>query len=444
MFFDKRKLIIFLNPIKRILREKYFNANYFNRGCFSLFKSKDFFRFHHTIFSISTSIALLARYYYRNANKKLSIKGINENEIEFLSSISKNMMVINVVKGTTVNKNYFIRKLIKHIKNEEFDKLNINIYYNECDICHKNMPNVSLYKEYGSIVSNVDLDFNSHDTIEKIKSFFVPRSKKELNKDSSAVKDVSYNTFENDVINMSDENNPLLLMYYDDYCLMCFLIRPLINSLAKKLRSSTRIQFARYNIERNDLHELSPTVNATPTFVFFRGKKRPEKWDEYKPSDLISKIIQIKHEIKDDICNSSELLELDKLEQKVFIRFQLFTILNIWSLYLTELQDKLINTPKNQLDKLNFVKIEDLLFISLKLLEDRNFLLEKNKNGINLEKISHDRITEKNHFQEIFLENIKKDMRRSDTIEENIDYLLDEIKECCNDYLAMKGLIEKN
>ncbi|OII74216.1 uncharacterized protein cubi_01060 [Cryptosporidium ubiquitum] len=447
MFFDKRKFIMLFNPVRRILKEKYFTNNALNRNWLDSFRNKYCFRLRYAVFSISTSIALFAGYCYQNTNKKLSIKGISEHEIKFLSSISKNMIVINVMKGTKVNRNAFIKELIRQIKSEELNKLDIKIYYVEEDFCSKSVPNVSLYKGYGNIVSNIDLNFRSYDSIEKIKSFFIPKSENILNNHSSVVKNISYNTFENDVINASDKNNPLLLMYYDDYCLMCFLIRPLINSLANKLRNSTKIQFARYNIERNDLHELSPTVRATPTFVLFRGRQKPEHWDEYRPGDLINKIVGIKHGVESDICDNNELAELNRLEQNVFIRFQLFTILNIWSLYLMELQNTLISTPKDQLDKLNFKQIEDLLFISLTFFEDRILSSKNGANygGVNLGKvISYDKIIEKHNFQEILLENVKKDMKRSDTIEENIEHLLDEIKGYCNDYLAIKSLIEKN
>ncbi|KAH8583796.1 uncharacterized protein ELE39_001542 [Cryptosporidium sp. chipmunk genotype I] len=445
MFFDKKKLAELLNPFRRKIRENCFKINTFNRNCFDLFRNKNGFRFNYTIFSISISIALLTNY-YQNTSKQLSTKEIASNEIETLSLKSRNMIVLNLIKGMDPNKSNFIRDLIKQIRGKELNKLNIDIYYTQDNIYSQSVPNAILFKGYGSAISNVDLNFRNNHNIEKIKSFFVPISEKIINSNSSIVKNISHNTFENEVINASNQNKPLLLMYYDDYCLMCFLVRPLINSLAIRLRGSTSIKFARYNIERNDLHEFSPLVKATPTFVLFRGRQEPEKWDEYKPGDLISKIIEIEYGAKNNNCDNNMLAELKALEQKVLIRFQLFTILNIWNLYLKELQNTLINTPKNQIDKLNFIHIEDLLFISSSLLQNRNFSSENGDhfNDINLEKISYEKIAENNNFQRIFFDNIKQDMKRSDTIEENIDYLLNEIKGCCNDYIAMKSLIKKS
>ncbi|KAK9173560.1 Thioredoxin family protein [Cryptosporidium meleagridis] len=443
MFFDKGILALLMNPFRKNIKRNFFNINTFNRKYFDLFRNKDGFSFNYTIFSISISVAFLAKYYYQNTRKQLNMEAISSDEIEILSSKSKNMIVLNLIKGTKINKSNFIKELIKQIKSKELNRLNIQIYYTE-KTSSEGAPNVTLFKGYGSRISNFDLNFINN--IERIISFFDQKSEKIVNDKTSIIKNISYDTFESDVINKSDENNPLLLMYYDDYCLMCFLIRPLINSLAVRLRNTTNIQFGRYNIGRNDLHEFSPPVKATPTFVVFRGKQEPERLDEYKPKDIINKIIEIECGTRNHDCGKNELAELRTLEQKVLIRFHLFTILNIWNLYLKELQAKLINTPKSQLDRLNFMHLEELLSISCLFLQDQNVSSKNSKSfdETNFEKISYDKISENINFQEIFLENIKKDMKRSDTIEENIDHLLNEIEECCNDYIAIKKLIKNS
>ncbi|CUV05144.1 unnamed protein product [Cryptosporidium hominis] len=444
MFFDKRILALLMNPFRRNIKRNSFNINTFNRKCFDLFRNKDSFRFNYTIFSISISFAFLAKYYFQNIRKQLNMKAISSDEIEILSSKSKNMIVLNLIKGMEINKSNFIKELIKQIKSKELNRLNIQIYYTE-NTCSESTPNVTLFKGYGSRISNIDLNFKNNNNIEQIKSFFGPKSEKIINGNSSTIKNISYDTFESDVINKSDENNPLLLMYYDDYCLMCFLIRPLINSLAARLRNTKNIQFGRYNIGRNDLHEFSPPVKATPSFVLFRGSQEPERLDEYKPKDIIKKIIEIKCKVENNDCGKNELAELSTLEQKVLIRFHLFIVLSIWNLYLKELQGKLINTPKSQFCELNFMHLEELLSISCLFLQDQNVSSKNSKSfdEINFEKISYDKIAENINFQEIFLENIKKDMKRSDTIEENINHLLNEIEGCCNDYITMKKLIKK-
>lgn len=444
MFFEKRKLIMFLNPLKKILREKYFKFNVLNRKHFHLFRNMDRLHLCYRILSISTSIALISRFYFHNENIELNIERIYSSEIEPLSSTSKNMIVLNIPKGTDINKHHFIKELIKQIKNRELNKLDIDIYYVEDDSSRENVYKANIYKRYGAIVSSVDFNDTSKD-IENIKSFFIPKSEKSTNYDpQSAIKNVTYNSFEDDVINASNEKTPLLLMYYDDYCLMCFLLRPFMNSLAARVKNSLGIQFARYNIEKNDLHSFSPEISATPTFVLYRGKQKPEKWDEYKPKDLINKIIEIKNNEKENNCNPNELVELNRLEHDIFVRFQLFTVLNLWNLYIMDLQNVLINTPNDQHNKLSFTHIDNLLAISSSFLKDNIFSKNNARhNTLNLDKLTeYDKIVKSCNFQEIFLENIKKDMKRSDTMEENINYILNEIKGYCNDYLAIKGLIK--
>lgn len=445
MFSEKRKLIMLLNPLRKILREKYFKINVFNKKHFYFFRNRDRFHICYKILSISTSVALISRFYFLNVDKKLNIEGISSSEIEPLSSISKNMIVLNIPKEADINKYHFVKELIKQVKNGELNKLDIGVYYVEDDISRENVYKANLYKRYGTTVSSFNFNDSSND-IERIKSFFLPKSEKLINDDSpSAVKNVSYNSFENDVIKASSEKTPLLLMYYDNYCLMCFLLRPLVNSLAVRIKNTLGIQFARYNIEKNDLHNFSPEISATPTFVLYRGRQEPEKWDEYKPADLINKIIGIKNKEGENVCSPNELVELNELEQNVFIRFQLFTVLNLWNLYLMDLQNLLINTPKSQHNKFNFTHIDNLLAVSSSLLEENVFSKENGaiRNTLNLDElVNYDEIVKSCNFQDIFLENIKKDMKRSDTIEENISHILDEIKGYCNDYLAIKDLIE--
>ncbi|KAJ1609602.1 putative transmembrane domain-containing protein [Cryptosporidium canis] len=444
MIFEKRIRAILLSPFRKIIGKRYLKYDIFNKHYFDISGKRNRHCFYYKVFSISTSIALISRFYFRNVKPKWSIEVIPASYIEPLSSMSKNLIVLSVASGTDIDKNSFIKELIKQIKCRELREQDIDIYYVESDIYKNNTYKASLYKGYGTVVSNIDLyDWGS--SIEQIKSFFIPKSNKSSIDQTSVVKNVTYETFERDVIHASSEEMPLLLMYYDDSCLMCFLLRPLLNSLAARVKDSAKIKFARYNIERNDIHDFSPQISATPTFVLYRGGQNPEKWDEYRPADLINRIIETKSNERDGISEVIELAELSVLEQNVFIRLQLFVVLSLWNLYLLELQNKLINTQKNQQNKLSFSHIEDLLAISLSIIGNNDLLKENSavNNTLNLDKlIGYSDAVNRRDFQEIFYESIKKDMSRSDTIEENIDYILDEIKGCCEDYLTIKGLFE--
>ncbi|KAF7458622.1 Thioredoxin family protein [Cryptosporidium felis] len=437
--FERKRLFFLPFPFKYIIQNN-IKQNKLNKRCFFSEKSNNCLIGYSLFFIIKASvIAVSYGYYLNNISKKININKISLDEIKYVSSRSKNVIIVKIPKQKICNDGYSIEQLIEKLDKEEIDHLGICTYFIEdSSIQSVRSPNITLYKNFGKIQNNLG-EVELNEAFSLVKHFFTPTLNTVPTYNQDNVKDINLDTFENEVINKSSKSNPLLLLYFDNKCLMCFLIRPLINTLACDLKSISNIQFARYNIEENDIHEFSPNISATPTFVLFQGDELPEKWDEYKPKDIIEKIAKI-------LCKQSKeearhhIDKFKNLEEKILLRFQLFTLVNLWQFYLLEFQSLMKSSFIDNVNDLSSY-FENLLSLSNKFLDhEASFSRNVNcaevdfNNLLNYKNISN--------FKEILSENISKDMKKSDTIEENICYLLGEIREYCTDYLRIRGLTE--
>eukprot|EP00746_Dinoflagellata_sp_MGD_P165741 gnl/MRDRNA2_/MRDRNA2_95192_c0_seq1.p1 gnl/MRDRNA2_/MRDRNA2_95192_c0~~gnl/MRDRNA2_/MRDRNA2_95192_c0_seq1.p1 ORF type:complete len:433 (+),score=96.39 gnl/MRDRNA2_/MRDRNA2_95192_c0_seq1:35-1333(+) len=180
--------------------------------------------------------------------------------------------------------------------------------------------------------------------------FFAPVSEDlDQEKKELLVPLVSGNDFRQHVMEASSADHPVLLQMYEDTCFLCFLMRPFINSLAK-ICQDQKIPFAikRLNLERNDFPPGCPVARGTPTFVLFRGKNvEPWKWDEFKPKDVVDRLEkEMPNYIKGEV-----LANMQRLENSVSKRFQLFTQLVMWSVELGKLENLLVKNIGDQDDE---------------------------------------------------------------------------------------------
>jgi len=146
---------------------------------------------------------------------------------------------------------------------------------------------------------------------------------------------VSGRSFPQDVLDASGRGPPVLLQMYEDTCFLCFLMRPFVNSLAELLKSNNApIVFKRLNIEKNDFPDGCPVARGTPTFVLFRGPGvHPDKWDEFKPKELVDKLVHVFP------AQTGPIVErMEELQGLVSKRFQLFTQLVMWTMELQKLE----------------------------------------------------------------------------------------------------------
>jgi len=177
-----------------------------------------------------------------------------------------------------------------------------------------------------------------------IEEFFVARSEDDFPiRATSGPQNVSRSQFHDLVIKPSFEK-PILVQAYEDTCFMCFLMRPFIESFAKLENSP--FEFRRLNIDRNDFPDGFPVTRATPTFILYRDGK-PEKWDEFKPNDITTKVSSMP-------VASTVKEKLQDLVPKVQERFQLFTACIMMQLELERLQEKAANIPVDEEDKTAF------------------------------------------------------------------------------------------
>jgi len=169
----------------------------------------------------------------------------------------------------------------------------------------------------------------------KVLDFFAPVSE-DLPESARTlgVPRVSGATFREDVV-VASSTVPVLVQLYEDTCFLCFLMRPFVNSIAKLLEEQkVPVKIKRLNIERNDFPDFCPVARGTPTFVLFSGKAKPaEKWEEFKPKELIEKLSKQFPQLPE-----STLAEMDELQTAVSRRFQLFTQMVMWTMELQKLE----------------------------------------------------------------------------------------------------------
>lgn len=189
-----------------------------------------------------------------------------------------------------------------------------------------------MYKGQRKSVINI----GSETPLQKVSDFFRP-----LSQDLSKIKApklvpfVSHSTFQEDIVNASSPRKMVLMQMYEDTCLLCFLMRPFVNSLAELLhRSGAPLVIKRLNIEKNDFPDNCPIARGTPTFVLFRGAEAsPSKWEEFKPKELTEKIAKVFPQLLPDVLD-----QMEELQNLVTRRFQLFTQLVMWTIELQKLE----------------------------------------------------------------------------------------------------------
>lgn len=154
----------------------------------------------------------------------------------------------------------------------------------------------------------------------------------------AAVPNVTYKTFEKQVIESSSQDAPILLQLMEDTCFLCFLMRPFINTVNYILvENQSPLRIKRLNLNKNDFPPGCPIVRSTPNFIVYRGPDSvktgpPKPWKEYKPKEVTDKLIQ-EFNLSDSLRVQLEAA-VDKLQE----RFQKFGLLSLWTQELITLQ----------------------------------------------------------------------------------------------------------
>lgn len=211
---------------------------------------------------------------------------------------------------------------------------------------------------------------------------------------------VSNASFDKDVLQASAPGQPMvLLQMFEDTCFLCFLMRPFVNSLAELLaENKAPFVLKRINIEKNDFPNNCPVARGTPTFALFRGPNvKGQKWEEFKPKDLCSKILEVFPNISD-----AAFERMDELQSAVSKRFQLFTQLVMWTIELQKLESCIANTSSD--------------------------------GGPNEE---HD-------FNSTLQQLMAKDMRRVDGMDENLAFLQKQVEEVEHDAVVLGIMLAKH
>ena len=173
----------------------------------------------------------------------------------------------------------------------------------------------------------------------------------------SPVTEISGKDFKSEVLSSS---RPVLLQLYEKSCFLCFLMRPLVNSVARILKEQgVPVDIKRLDIDENDFPVGCPVARGTPTFVFYdrqpiekkvslragMDKAAPKeksllsaelmegvKWEQFRPSDFVNKLlesVEIPEKCKKDISLLPDLLTE---------RFQLFSTIVMWQTEMEKMQ----------------------------------------------------------------------------------------------------------
>lgn len=222
---------------------------------------------------------------------------------------------------------------------------------------------------------------------------------------------VSGASFAADVVEKSSPQVPVLLQMYEDTCFLCFLMRPFVNSLAELLKAQKiPLVIKRLNIEKNDFPDGCPVARGTPTFVFFRGPGAPpEKWEEFKPKELVEKITQVFPQQTEEIFDT-----MDEFQGMVSKRFQLFTQLVMWTMELQKLERLIAEAPLNK---------------------------EAAGDAESKEASAKEPELEDVAFNALVSEMMAKDMKRIDGIMENLAHLQKEVDEVEHDAALMGSML---
>lgn len=255
---------------------------------------------------------------------------------------------------------------------------------------------------------------------QEILDFFVLRSEN-LREDGKLldVPRISGNSFQDDVTAASSPGRPVLLQMYEDTCFLCFLMRPFVNSLAQLFASQeVPLIIKRLNIEKNDFPDGCPVARGTPTFVLFRGADvAPEKWEEFKPKELVEKIS------KEFPAEAEKLFaQMEELQGFVSRRFQLFTQLVMWTVELQKLEKLTADATAAPLP--GAAPAAEAVPVSA--VADGGTARD---------------VTEDASFNTVVSEMMAKDMRRVDGILDNLSYLQREVDEVEHDAALMGTML---
>eukprot|EP00392_Amoebophrya_sp_AT5.2_P006376 g6388.t1 len=170
----------------------------------------------------------------------------------------------------------------------------------------------------------------------KIKPFYEFVSQDDFTIIEKGIQTISARQFEQFVLEDSHDY-PVVLQMYEESCFLCFLMRPMMESLARMKEFSflDPVRFLRINVEANDFPKGLPMARGTPQFLLYREGKG-DKWEEFKPNDFMSKLIS---ELK--ITDADQQDALRGLADAVQKRFQLFTAVAMWQLELRKLEEEL-------------------------------------------------------------------------------------------------------
>ncbi|CAD7931902.1 unnamed protein product [Amoebophrya sp. A120] len=169
-----------------------------------------------------------------------------------------------------------------------------------------------------------------------VKPFYEFVSQEDFVIKEKGIQTISAAQFEQFVMEDSHEY-PVVLQMYEETCFLCFLMRPMMESLARlqEFAFLDPVRFLRINVEQNDFPPGLPMARGTPQFLLYKEGKGV-KWDEFKPQDFVTKLI---YEFQIEDVEQVEKLKI--LAETVQRRFQLFTAVAMWQLELRKLEEEL-------------------------------------------------------------------------------------------------------
>ncbi|EKX72579.1 hypothetical protein BEWA_050470 [Theileria equi strain WA] len=210
---------------------------------------------------------------------------------------------------------------------------------------------------------------------------------------------VTLSNFNERVIKDASKRSPIIVQLYEDNCFLCFLVRPFINSVHNHLKEvNSPVRIKRLNIQMNDFPKGCPITRATPTFVFYTGGNNGAKWEEFKPQDFVRKLSEVAKLPKDSV----EYLE--KLAEDISQRFVMFGKLAHWMSESQMIQELVFSSQIPGEEPLT--SSEDMYSRALRMLMDM-------------------------------------DADRTDSLEENLEYLKGEINSAEQDCIAMSEILGK-
>jgi thiol-disulfide isomerase/thioredoxin len=166
-----------------------------------------------------------------------------------------------------------------------------------------NEVQIILYKGNRKLRDSISSEL-TNDQIAKYMSFFDPVSalKVPVNLQNQP-EEMTLTSFKSDI---SREMSPVLVQLYEKTCFLCFLMRPLINSIHRSLQNEgMKISIKRLDVEENDFPDTLPVSRGTPTFIGCSTENdyiKVEKWKEFRPTEIIdrlSKQIEVSKKIED-------------------------------------------------------------------------------------------------------------------------------------------------